>query len=142
MFLDIEALKLKTKSIAEKYDLRLVILYGSYAKNKATEKSDVDIAVLGKKKITFNEEIALNNDFAGICADLGIKEVDVKSLHNASLLFLFQVMKDGVLLFGSTYDFNSFKVYASRAYHDSYDLRKLRDIIIKKRMARLNAVLK
>ena len=140
MTLDIEKLKLKTKPIAERYNLRLVILYGSFVKNLAKEASDIDIAVLGKQKISFQEEIDIINEFIPVGGEFGIKEVDVKSLHNTSPLFRFQVIKNGILLYGDNHDFNSFRAYAFRDYHDSRDLLALKDIIIGKRMASLKKV--
>ncbi len=140
MEIDIDKLKEKTKDIAEKHNLRLVILYGSYAKGFVKQDSDIDIAFLGKKKFSFNEEISVNMDFMDICGEFGIKEVDTKSLHNTNPLFRHQVMKDGVLIYGSSYDFNSFRAYAFRSYCDSGDLLKLKDIIINKRMANLKAI--
>ncbi|MBI5306406.1 nucleotidyltransferase domain-containing protein [Candidatus Wolfebacteria bacterium] len=140
MTLDIKKLKLKTEPIAEKYNLRLAILYGSFAKNLAKEESDIDIAVLGKRKISFQEEIDIINEFISVGGEFGIKEVDIKSLHNVSPLFRFQVMKNGVLLYGDNHYFNSFKVYAFRDYHDSQDLLALKDIIINKRMASLKNI--
>lgn len=140
MKLDIETLKLKTEPIAKKYNLKLAILYGSYAKNFAKETSDIDIAVLGNKKISFEEEIELNGEFMSVAFELGIKDVDVKILHNTFPLFRYQVMKDGILLYGNNYDFNSFKAYAFRDYHDSQDLFRLKDLIISRRMISLKEI--
>ena len=98
MFLDIEALKLKTKSIAEKYDLRLVILYGSYAKNKATEKSDVDIAV----EIADGKEIRIVN--LGVIPNLGYRKNVQINLHifsrNKIDINLFSNIANGFVLEG------------------------------------------
>lgn len=35
----------RVKPIAEKYDLRAVYLFGSYARKEATEKSDIDLLI-------------------------------------------------------------------------------------------------
>ena len=45
MTFSIDELKQKITPIAQKYDLRAVYLFGSYARNEATEQSDVDILV-------------------------------------------------------------------------------------------------
>lgn len=45
MKLSIDELKQKISPIARKYDLRAVYLFGSYARNEATDQSDVDILV-------------------------------------------------------------------------------------------------
>ncbi len=45
MFFTIEELKTIIAPVARKYGLRTVYLFGSYARNEATEDSDVDILV-------------------------------------------------------------------------------------------------
>lgn len=132
MEIEIKKNKLEIKKIAQKYQLRLVLLYGSYAKNQARKDSDIDIAVLGKKTIAFKDLINLNNEFANLFQS---NEVDVKSLHQTDPLFRYQATKDSVLLYGKSDDYHSFKAYAFRDYHDSQDLFKLRDILIRRRLA-------
>lgn len=44
MVYTIDEIKAKIKPIAEKYDLKTVYLFGSYARGEADEQSDVDIA--------------------------------------------------------------------------------------------------
>ncbi|WP_347274354.1 nucleotidyltransferase domain-containing protein [Candidatus Kuenenia sp.] len=120
--------------IARKYNLLLVILYGSQASGRTCKESDIDIAVLGTRPITFENLIDLNNEFAEI---FKVKEIDVKSLHNTNSLFRYQVMSKGVLLYGKSYDYNSFKSYAFRDYYDSQDLLRLKEVLIKKRLQNL-----
>jgi predicted nucleotidyltransferase len=126
-----EDIRKKLEKIAKSHDLLLVILFGSQATGKASEKSDVDIAVLGKKIISTEEIIELNNKFADA---FEVKEIDVKSLHNTNPLFRWQVAGKGKLLFGKLKDFNSFRAYAFRSYIDSQDLLRLKEIIINKRL--------
>lgn len=45
MTFSIDELKQKITPIAQKYDLRAVYLFGSYARNEATDQSDVDILI-------------------------------------------------------------------------------------------------
>jgi len=126
--------KPKIDHIARKYNLSLVILYGSQASGRAYKESDIDIAVLGVSPISFENLIDLNNEFAEI---FKVKEIDVKSLHNTNPLFRYQVMSKGVLLYGKSYDYNSFKSYAFRDYYDSQDLLRLKEVFIKKRLQNL-----
>lgn len=126
--------KPKIDHIARKYNLLLVILYGSQASGRTCKESDIDIAVLGTRPITFENLIDLNNEFAEI---FKVKEIDVKSLHNTNSLFRYQVMSKGVLLYGKSYDYNSFKSYAFRDYYDSQDLLRLKEVFIKKRLQNL-----
>lgn len=129
--IDINKAKSKIKKIAKDHNLSLVILYGSQATGRANKDSDIDIAVLGFEPIGFEKLTDLNNEFADI---FETKEIDVKLLHRVDPLFRFQVMRDGVLLFGKSRDFNSFRAYAFRDYFDSQDLFRLKEILIKKRL--------
>lgn len=134
MKINFEAKKLEITKIAQKYNLRFVILYGSYAKNQARPDSDIDLAVLGNKIVDFSQIVDLNNEFIDL---LHFNEIDVKSLHRTNPLFRYQVTRDGILLFGNENDYNHFKAYAFRDYIDSQDLFKLRDILTKKRLNKL-----
>lgn len=131
---DIKKIKEKTAEIADKYGFLLVMLYGSHAKETAKKESDIDIAVLGKKQFSFEQLIDLNNEFSEI---FEAKEIDVKSLHNTDSLFRYQVMRDGLLLYGASKDYNSFRAYAFRDYYDSRDIFRLKEAIIKKRLQSL-----
>ena len=105
------------------------------ATGKAREESDVDIAVLGKIKISSDILINLDDEFARI---FRARELDVKSLHSTNPFFRYQVMRDGILLYGKSYDYNSYKAtYAFRDYHDSKDLLKLKRIIVERRLQAL-----
>jgi len=131
---NIKNLKPKINNLAKKYNLSLVILYGSHARGKVHKESDIDIAVLGARPIPFEKLIDLNNEFAEI---FKVKEIDVKSLHNTNFLFRYQVMYKGILLYGKSYNYNSFKSYAFRDYYDSQDLLRLKEVFIKKRLQNL-----
>lgn len=119
--------------IGERYDLFLIVLYGSAAKGLLRKGSDIDVAVLGNKKITFEQIVDLINEFT----DVFEREVDAKSLHNTNPLFRYQVMKDGVLLYGNQHQFNKFKLYCIRVYQENQKLRNLRDLLLKKRQKHL-----
>lgn len=124
----------KIDKIAKKHKLYLVVLHGSAAKGYLRKNSDIDIAVLGEKKIAFQQIIDLNNEFSDVFEQ---REVDVKSLHDTNPLFRYQVMKDGVFIYGKPKDFYSYKTYAFRDYLDSHDLLRLKRTLIDKRLQEL-----
>jgi hypothetical protein len=100
--------------------------------------SDLDIALLGEKRIEFEELLALYSDLAEIFGDDPQRELDIKSLHKADPLFCFQVARDSQLLYGDPTDFNEFKAYAFSNYFDSKDLFHLEKILIQKFQNYLN----
>ncbi|OHA12761.1 MAG: hypothetical protein A3G49_00815 [Candidatus Sungbacteria bacterium RIFCSPLOWO2_12_FULL_41_11] len=124
--------KQKIEEIGQKHDLRFIILHGSQAVEKAHERSDVDIALLGKDRLLFPEVLELHGEFSGIFGDNQKRELDIKTLERADALFRYEVTKTGVLLFGDALDYEEFKAYAYRVFTDSRDLRALELILLKK----------
>ena len=106
--------KLKIKKIAKKFQLKLVIVFGSFASGKNNEDSDLDIAVLGSKNIFFEDKISLNNEFSSILN----KNVDLSVLNTANPLLLFEVSRNSILLYGSHEEFAKFKLRAFNSYND------------------------
>ncbi len=62
--------------------LEAIILYGSFAKNKATEDSDIDIAIILKEDINPSKEVDKINDFI---SDLGLEYDEFITLLPLSL---------------------------------------------------------
>ena len=106
--------KLKIAKIAKKFQLKIIIIFGSFANGKFRKDSDLDIAVLGFKEVSFNEQIKLTNELSLIFN----KNIDLSVLNRANPLLLFQVSQNPVLLYGSRPDFLKFKLYAFKAYND------------------------
>lgn len=127
----------KIKKVGKEFNLKLIILYGSYAKETARRGSDLDVAVLGEKPIDLKTELKLYSALAKIFGDNRERELDVKSLHGVDPFFRYQVMKDGVLVYGDLHDFHIFKVYAIRCHQENQKLRKLKEILLKKRQEHL-----
>lgn len=125
--------KQKIEEIGRKYNLKLILLHGSYATGKIKPGSDLDVAVLGKKPIEFEELLKIHGDLANIFGDNRERELDLKSLHKINVLFRFEVMRYSVLLYGNLIDYYSFKAYAFRDFQDSQSLFYLLGKLIKKR---------
>ena len=66
------------------------------------------------------------------------RELDLKSLHKADLLFCYQVVKTGQLPYGDITDYNKFRAYAFRNFFDSQDLFRLKKHLTKKFQNYLN----
>lgn len=119
--------------LGQRYNLKLIVLYGSHAKSQAGPDSDIDIAVLGFEAIPSDVYIQIINDFMDIFGN----QVDVKTLHHKNILFKYQVMRDCILLYGNQTDFIEFKIYAANSYIDAKDLFQLQEKIIYQRQADL-----
>jgi len=89
--------KLKIAKIAKKFHLKLIVVFGSFASGKNRVDSDLDIAILGIKEISFSEQINLINEFSRVFN----KNIDLSILNNVNPLLLFEVSKNSILLYGS-----------------------------------------
>ncbi len=130
--------------IGERYNLRLMVVYGSWAKGVADERSDLDIGVLSTKlEFEFDTLLSLWADLEEMLSpQRGFAELDVKSLHKVDPLFRWQVMKDSILIYGSEFDYVSFKIYAWRDYQESQSLFRLEETMAKKGLVLLRKGLK
>ena len=120
----------KFKKIAQKFNLKLIILFGSLAKNIANTYSDADIAVLQKKKLSLKNELLLRKEFFNIFK----KEIDLVFLQSLGPLMLGQIAKDGKLLYGDEKEFKNFKIYAAKTRIDFEPYFKLQEKLIKKQL--------
>lgn len=80
MILTIDEIKERVKSIAEKHHIPVVYIFGSYARNEATEESDIDFAV----DITGQPEDAYWNLYGDFFEELKVAvehEIDLVELE-------------------------------------------------------------
>ena len=75
MVYSIEELKRRIAPVAEKYGLREVYLFGSYARSEATEQSDVDI-LIDRAGSNVRGAFEMGGLYEDLCASIG-KEVDL-----------------------------------------------------------------
>jgi len=109
-----EKQKMRIEEVAKRYQLKLVLLFGSFANGKNRKDSDLDIAVLDSKKISFNKQLKIIGEFSRIFG----KNIDLTVLNRANPLLLGQINKNCVLLHGRREDFLKFKLRAFRLFCD------------------------
>lgn len=125
------------ESIGKKYDLKLILLYGSFASGLIYNNSDIDIAYMEQKDLTLDKTLELDSELADVFVNEN-RDCDINSLRRKDSLFLYEVSKNSQLLYGSDYDYAEFCAYAFRLYVDTEDLRKLEDHLIHKYQHHLN----
>ncbi len=107
------------KPIAEKYGLKLIVLFGSRVRGTIHPESDVDVAVLPGKPLAPEERLQLWGDLTRAFQ----AEVDLTSLDHAGPLLLYHVARDGQLLYeGERWAWEKQKSYGYRNYWDSKKL--------------------
>ena len=79
MVYTIDELKQRIGPVAEKYALRAVYLFGSYARNEATEQSDVDI-LIGRSGSTVRSMLDMGGLYNDLRESVG-KEIDLVTLQ-------------------------------------------------------------
>lgn len=122
----------KIKEIAKKYNLNLVLLFGSQVKNKKYlhRESDFDIAYLSRRELTGKEIIDLNCDFIDF---FHCDRIDLVDLKKDNPLLKYEIAQNSKLLYGEEMDYLEFKATAFKSYIDHQPLFKLEDILIRKR---------
>ena len=120
----------KIGAISRKYDLKILLLFGSRVSGRIKLDSDFDLAYSARKPLSREQKIGLNYDLMELFDTDRIDQVD---LNNAGPLLLYEISKKSQLLFGSEVDYIKFKTSAFRIFIDSASLFRLQDVLIKKR---------
>ena len=94
--IDIEYIRDKCKKVFERYDVDFCYLFGSYAKNKATPTSDVDLLISTKVK---------GLKFYGLVEEVRTalhKKVDVLDVNqlNNNMELTKEILNDGIKIYG------------------------------------------
>lgn len=114
------------EDINKKYKIKFVYIFGSQATGKATENSDIDIALYFEEDYLPMEEAFIRGDIIEDGKAFFKKDVDVVALNNASLLLKYQIIHDGIVIKDNDYraDFESLSLreyFDFKYYSDIYD---------------------
>lgn len=125
LIVHIDEIKPEIKKLVEKHQLLAVALFGSQATGVLHQKSDVDIAILGKDQISFDEKIKISSELSQILKRDDVEVVDIDP-NSASPTLLYAVVRDGKLLYErETGDFLRWKLYAIKMWMETEWLRTL-----------------
>ncbi len=120
---DMEKFKKEAEKVAKKYNLSLVVLFGSQATGKTHPKSDVDIGVVGERELDMMET-------GGIGIDLSYDlkaEVDVANFSRVSPLVLRSMFKNAIPLYEKIPGlFYQYKIYSFKVFVEARPLALLR----------------
>ena len=113
--------KQRIEEIFKKYNLKLVLLFGSQVLKKVTKESDIDIAVLPQKFLSFKEEIELISELINILGN-----VDVTNLRKASPLLLKEIIDNCQILYPKgRNEFDRLEVYALQKFAEAKVIFKM-----------------
>ncbi len=121
------------EQICSELEIRLLIFFGSRATGRPqpSAESDLDLAVLFQPGRDLKQIgkcwSKLSDIFEGQVLDLTV-------LNLADPLFRYEVLRDGILLYGDEDNFLEYKAFAFRDFVDSQDLRNLEEKLFQKKM--------
>jgi len=95
--LSIEEIKTYIIPVVEKYPIEKVILFGSYARGDATEKSDVDLIVESGRKMRNSKIFTLGGELLDVLP-VRVDVYDILEIANPSALYE-NIQKDGVIIY-------------------------------------------
>jgi len=119
--------------LCKKYDVKLLILHGSYAKGTATEKSDLDVGLLFKNGIKKIDYFKVIGDFEELFGN----NFDPALLNGTEPMINYQVALNGKVLYEDKKgDFNNYKIGSIAKYMDTKKFRELERLYIKRAIGR------
>jgi len=117
--------------IAKKYDLDLILLFGSQLRKKKYlhQESDFDIAYLNRKDLNLADEAKLICDLMPIFKS---ERIDLVNLKRATPLLMKQIFENHKVLFCRNLKiYYQYKIYAERRYVEAKPLFQLTEELIK-----------
>ena len=117
-----EKQKRRIEEVAKKYQLKLVLLFGSRVDGKTHKESDYDVAYLPSKNLSYDEEIDINSVFISIFPH---KEgrIDTVDIRRVKPLLLFAIFTKCQVLFEQDHlIFPTYRAYAYKKYIEAKPL--------------------
>jgi len=98
--LSIEEIKSYIIPVVEKYPIEKVILYGSYARGDASDKSDVDLVVESGGKMRNRKIFTLGGDLLNVLP-VRVDVYDILEIPNPSSIYD-NIKREGVIIYESS----------------------------------------
>jgi predicted nucleotidyltransferase len=118
---------------ARELGLQMVVLFGSRATGRALhQESDLDIAVLDRRVSTQARWVEV---YMALSEVFRSYDLDLVFLDIVDALFRLEIVRRGILLYGDCDTCDTYRVFAYRDFVDTQDLRRLEDILFRKKMA-------
>lgn len=110
------------EKLVEDYGIKLLYIFGSYAKGKNTEDSDLDIAVLLDENYNPMDKLSLIGDLTLIFKR---NDIDLVILNSASPVLRHQIIKYGKLVYMESEEIKVFfEVKVLKVYMDMEPFRR------------------
>ncbi|WP_106495742.1 type VII toxin-antitoxin system MntA family adenylyltransferase antitoxin [Lentibacillus sp. Marseille-P4043] len=113
------------ETLTEKVNPAFILLFGSYAKERARGDSDVDLAYYKEQPLSSYELFILTGELAQICG----KDVDLVNIREIDTVFAMQIFSTGKLI--ECRDENEFVKQRIKAYHMYAELNEQRAEVLR-----------
>ena len=113
--IDPDAIRNAIEAFAPRYDLELLLQFGSTVTGREHPRSDLDIAALSRRDLGFSEHGSLAADLADLFPS---RRVDLALIRHADPLFLKKVTEACVLLWGEPRRLAELKMQALARFQD------------------------
>ena len=124
--------------LANEYELKLIVLFGSQVSGRTHQESDYDIAFLSDRELSLSEQSGLGG---GLMPILRIKDerlVNMVDIKTAGPLMLYSITGKGQVLFERKPSFFlSLKLYAWKVFADTQFFRDNYFRIVKERVYKM-----
>jgi predicted nucleotidyltransferase len=124
----------EARRLAWEFNLRLVLLFGSFVTGKLRPESDIDIAV------KFPDVQSAREHFFDVMVKLqGIfldRKVDLALINTADPLFLKKILENCQLLYGTEGNLHKLRLYAFKRYIDHKRYLRLEEEYIRRQLTR------
>lgn len=120
------------EDVIKKYEIKLLVVFGSYNTSFENENSDLDIGFLTEKMLSYDEEATLLDD---LIQTYRRADIDLVNLRKATPGLKLEVAREGRVIFEIEGEFEKFQLYAARIYADTRFLRKKREEVLNERIA-------
>ena len=129
----ISSLRESVVPLSARFELDLAVLFGSNATGFTHSGSDVDIAILSRRRLS---PLELGELATEIQQKFSHGKIDIVDLKTAPPVLLRDVVSQGKLLYENDRDvFDNFRIYALKIFFESAPLRKMREESLKKFIA-------
>lgn len=122
--------------LVTRYNISLLVMFGSHAKNKARADSDLDLAV---KFRDFEDNVSTELYLAvypGLQKVFGRYKLDLAFLNHADPLFHNQIMSSAILICGDSGLFCQEKILAYKRFQDHKRFLEMEQDYVKRFVAR------
>lgn len=110
-------------TIIKKYDMSLLLTFGSYNTDRYTKDSDIDLAYISKRALTVEEKINMLEDMVNYFRRDGIDLIDLSKVEP---VLGYEVASNANILYEENESFLKFRLKAAARYADTKRLRELR----------------